>query len=55
MLDLLETTQCAVDYLIDIMGRAMIKAVLLMSAAEVAEPRQQGKKTDRDVVYHGTQ
>ena len=55
MLDLLETAQFAVDDLIDVMGRATIEAVLLMSAAEVAGPRQQGKKTNRDVVYHGSQ
>ena len=55
LLDLLETAQFAVDDLIDVMCRATIEAVLLMSAAEVAGPRQQGKKTNRDVVYHGSQ
>ena len=27
----------------------------MMSAAEVAGPKQQGKKTDRDIAYHGKQ
>lgn len=55
LLELLNTAETAIDDLIDVMGRATIEAVLLMSAAEVAGPRQQGKKTDRDVVYHGLQ
>jgi hypothetical protein len=40
---------------LDVMGRATIEAVLLMSAASVAGPKQQGKKADRDIVYHGSQ
>ena len=55
MLDLIENAQVAIDDLIDVMGRATIEAVLLMSAAGVAGPKQQGKKTDRDVAYHGSQ
>src|SRR3954464_12717854 len=55
MLDLIEHAQAAIDELIDVMGRATIEAVLLMSAAGVAGPKQQGKKADRDVVYHGSQ
>lgn len=55
MLDLIENAQGAVDDLIDVMGRATIEAVLLMSAAGLAGPKQQGKKSDRDVVYHGSQ
>jgi putative transposase len=55
MLDLIETAQAAIDDLIDVMGRATIEAVLLMSAQQVAGPKQQGQKTDRDVVYHGSQ
>ncbi len=54
MLDLIGNAQCAIDDLIDIMGRATIEAVLLMSAAQLAGPQQQGKKPDRDVVYHGS-
>jgi putative transposase len=55
MLDLIQNAQCAIDDLIDVMGRATIEAVLLMSAAQLAGPKQQGKKSDRDVVYHGSQ
>jgi putative transposase len=55
LLDLLENAQCALDDLIDVMGRATIEAVLRMSAESIAGPRQQGKKSDRDIVYHGTQ
>ena len=55
LLDLLENAQCALDEIIDVMGRATIEAVLKMSAEAVAGPKQQGKKSDRDIVYHGTQ
>jgi transposase-like protein len=55
MIDLIENARCAVDDLIDVMGRATIEAVLLMSAAQLAGPKQQGKKSGRDVVYHGSQ
>jgi hypothetical protein len=55
LLDLLNNAQAAVEDLIDVIGRATIEAILVMSAAEVAGPRQQGQKTDRDVVYHGSQ
>jgi len=55
LLDLVEQAQCAIDDLVDVMGRATIEAVLQMSAQQLAGPRQQGKKSDREVVYHGTQ
>jgi transposase-like protein len=55
LLELIEHAEAAIDELIDVMGRATIEAVLLMSAQQRAGPKQQGKKTDRDVVYHGTQ
>jgi len=55
MLEPNENARVAVDDLIDVMGRATIGAVLLMSAAQVAGPKQQYKKTDRDVTYHGSQ
>jgi transposase-like protein len=55
LLDLIEHAQDALDDLIDVMGRATIEAVLLMSAQTVAGPKQQGKKSDRDVAYHGSQ
>jgi transposase-like protein len=55
MLDLVEQAQCAIDELADVMGRATIEAVLQMSAAHVAGPKQQGKRAQRDIAYHGTQ
>jgi transposase-like protein len=55
LLDLIEHAEAAVDDLIDVMGRATIEAVLLMSAETVAGPKQQGKKADRDIAYHGSQ
>ena len=55
MLDLVEQAQCAIDELIDVMGRATIEAILQMSAAQLAGPKQQGKRTEREIVYHGTQ
>jgi putative transposase len=55
LLDLIEHAEAAVDDLIDVMGRATIEAVLLMSAAQVAGPKQQGKKAERDIAYHGSQ
>ncbi len=55
LLDLIEQAQCASDDLIDVMGRATIEAVLSMNAQQLAGPKQQGKKTDREAVYHGVQ
>lgn len=53
MVELVEQAQCAVDDVIDVMGRATIEAILQMSAEQLAGPKQQGKPIDRDVVYHG--
>jgi putative transposase len=55
MLDLIEEAQCAIDDLVNVMGRATIEAVLQMSAAQLGGPKQQGKRTERDIAYHGTQ
>jgi putative transposase len=55
LLDLLVTAQASLDQLVDVMGRATIEAVLKMSAEQVAGLKQQGKKTDRDIFYHGEQ
>jgi hypothetical protein len=55
MLELLTIANCPLDDLIHTMRRATIEAILLMSAVEVARPKQQGKKTDRDFAYHGKQ
>ncbi len=56
LVELIEQAQCAVDEVIDVMGRATIEAVLRLSAEQVAGPRQQGKRTpQRDTYWHGTQ
>ena len=54
MLELIEKAEVAVDELIDVMGRATIEAVLLMSAEQVAGPRTPGKKGG-EVRWHGRQ
>ena len=46
----------ALDQIIDVIGRAAIEAVLEISAAEVAGPRQPGKRRSAgDAAYHGRQ
>lgn len=55
LVDLVEQAQTAIDEVIDVMGRATIEAIHQMSAQELAGPKQQGKATPRDVVYHGSQ
>lgn len=56
MVALIEQAECAVDELIDVMGRATVEAVLLMSAEQVAGPRKQGKRdASRDVHWYGSQ
>jgi transposase-like protein len=56
MVDLVEQAQYAIDDLVDVMGRATIEAVLVMSAQQVAGPREQGKRNaQRTVYWHGVQ
>jgi len=55
MVDLIVQAEYAVDDLVDVMGRATIEAILRMSAEGVAGPRQQGRKSDRDVYWYGSQ
>lgn len=56
MVDLIEQSRLACEQLIDVTGRAMIQAVLQLSAAQVAGgPRQQGKRRPDSVVFHGRQ
>jgi len=56
MVDLIEQAQCAIDEVIDVMGRATIEAVLTMSAEQVAGPRAQGKRDEgRSIYWHGVQ
>ena len=56
MVDLIEQSKMAVDELMDQTGRAMIEAILLMSAREVAGPKRQGKRDGNgEIVWHGKQ
>ena len=56
LVGLIEQAECAVDEVIDVMGRATIEAVLQLSAEQVAGPRHQGKADPgRDVQWHGSQ
>jgi putative transposase len=55
MVELIEQAECAVDDLVDVMGRAAIEAILRMSAEGVAGPRQQGKRSQRDIYWYGSQ
>lgn len=45
MVQLIEQAEVAVDEVIEVMGRATIEAVLLMSAEQVVGPKQQGKRS----------
>jgi putative transposase len=51
MLELIETGECVVDELIDVVGRAAVEAILVMSAERVAGPPQQGKQKEQQGVY----
>jgi len=56
LVGLIEQAECAVDEVIDVMGRATVEAVLQLSAEQVAGPRQQGKADPRrEVQWHGSQ
>lgn len=56
MVDLIEQCQVACNELIDVTGRAAIRAVLQLSAMEAAGgPPQQGKRRSGDVVFYGRQ
>ena len=55
MVELIEQCELACDELIDVAGRATIRAVLDLSAQQVAGPRQQGKRRGGDVGWHGQQ
>jgi putative transposase len=54
LLELICNTEHAVDELIDVVGKAAIEAVLLLSAQQVAGPKQPGK-VKGDVGWHGRQ
>ena len=56
MVDLIEQSRMACDQLIDVTGRAVLQAVLQLSAAQVAGgPQQQGKRRAASVVFYGRQ
>ncbi len=55
MVDLIEQCQLACDELIDVAGRATIRAVLELSAEQIAGPRQQGRRREGGVGWHGRQ
>jgi transposase-like protein len=56
MVDLIEQSRMACDQLIDVTGRAVLQAVLQLSAAQVAGgPQQQGKRRSASVVFYGRQ
>jgi transposase-like protein len=56
MVGLIEQSRMACDQLIDVTGRAVLQAVLQLSAAQVAGgPQQQGKRRSASVVFYGRQ
>jgi putative transposase len=54
MVELISEAQMAVEEFIDVLGRASLEAVLLLSAEQVAGPRHQGK-AGGEIRRHGTQ
>jgi hypothetical protein len=55
LVELLERSAAAIDDVIDVAGRATIKAVLQLSAGNVAGPKVQGQSARRDVYWYGSQ
>lgn len=55
MVTLIEQARLAVDQVIEVLGRASIEAVLDLSAAQVAGPRQPGRRGEGEVVWYGSQ
>jgi transposase-like protein len=53
-LDFICNTEQAVDELIDVVGKAAIESMLLLSAQQIAGPKQPGKITG-DIGWHGRQ
>ena len=53
-LDLICNTEQAVDELIDVVGKAAVESVLLLSATQIAGPKQPGKRNG-EVGWHGRQ
>ena len=53
-LELICSTEQAVDELIDVVGKAAIESVLMLSAQQIAGTKQPGK-TRNEIGYHGSQ
>lgn len=53
--NLVEGARLAIDELIDVMGRATVEAVLVLSARGVAGDKHQGKRSGGEVYWHGAQ
>jgi putative transposase len=54
LLDMICNTEQALDELINVTGKAAIEAVLLLSAQQIAGPKQPGK-AHGDITWHGRQ
>ena len=52
---LVEGAKLAIDELINVMGRATVEAVLVLSAQGVAGPKGQGRRKGSEVYWHGQQ
>lgn len=57
MLELITDSKKAIDEVIDVAGRAMIEALLVLSAQEIAGPKRQGKRDGESgpIGWHGSQ
>jgi transposase-like protein len=55
LVDLLERSQCAIDEVIDVVGRAAIEAVLELSAQQVAGAKIKGQWAHREIYWYGRQ
>lgn len=57
MLELITDSKKALDDVIDVAGRAMVEALLLLSAQQIAGPKRQGKRDGASgpVAWHGAQ
>lgn len=55
LLELVESTEGAIDEVIDVVGRMTIETLLNLSAEEVAGPKVQGRQSDRDIYWYGRQ
>jgi len=54
MLELVQQAEAAVDEVVDVVGRATIEAILLLSAQQVAGPQHSGKEVG-DIRWHGAE